>query len=451
MKTIGMVLAALVVVALVVGLGLVLGARRSGQSVGEFVATWGRGDDTPVAIETAADRRGPDTPDLFRPRAVGGAAFAARKPLIAHTCITDLDGDGRRDVLVADVLAARVTWLHPDAAGAFVEDAISDSIGAPVRVAPVDVDADGDLDVLVAAMGIMLPNNDRIGSVIVLENDGRMRFHERVLADGIARVTDVQPGDLDGDGDVDLSVGQFGYDQGEIRWMENLGDWRFESHQLLNLAGTIHSPVADMDGDGDLDIVALVSQEWEEVYVFENDGHGDFASHVIFGAATDDYCSSGIALGDLDGDGDVDVLYTNGDAFVATDYRPLPNHGVQWLENEGGLSFTFHRIDDYFGAYAPAVADLDGDGDLDGIAVSTFNYWDRPDARGVRWFENLGDGRFVSHGIAHDPTHLMTLDVGDLDGDGRPDLVTGGMALYPPFDRIERLTIWTNAGSSSGP
>ena len=66
----------------------------------------------------------------------------------------------------------------------------------------------------------------------------------------MARVTDIQPGDFDGDGDVDLAVGQFGYDQGEIRWMENQGELRFESHQLLSLPGTIHVPVADMDGDG---------------------------------------------------------------------------------------------------------------------------------------------------------------------------------------------------------
>jgi hypothetical protein len=418
-------------------------ANRSGRSIGDFVSSWFGGEKAePVKAAPGSEAWGPDALSMFVPRTLGGARFAAEKPLIAHVRVVDLDRDGANDVLTCDVLAARVTWLRGGADGSFTEMAIGDSIPAPVHAEPSDLDQDGDTDVLVAAMGVMLPNNDPIGSVIVLENDGRNTFRTRTLAKDIARVTDVQAGDLDGDGDLDLAVGQFGYDQGEIRWMENLGGWRFESHSLLNLAGTIHAPIGDLDGDGDLDIVALVSQEWEEIHVFENDGRGTFQKRIVFGAATDDYCSSGIALGDLDGDRDLDLLYTNGDAFVATDYRPLPNHGVQWLENVGGLAFAFHRLASYSGAYGPVITDLDGDGDPDGVVVSCFNDWSKPSARALTWFENTGNARFVAHGLATKPTHLVTLAAGDLDNDGKVDLVSGGMALYPPFETIERVTAW---------
>ncbi len=93
--------------------------------------------------------------------------------------------------------------------------------------------------------------------------------------------------------------------------MENLGDWRFESHSLLDLSGTIHSPVVDIDADRDLDIVALVSQEWEEIYAFENI-NATFRLRIIYGSTNEDYGSSGISVHDIDGDGDPDILYTNG-------------------------------------------------------------------------------------------------------------------------------------------
>ena len=226
--------------------------------------------------------------------------------------------------------------------------------------------------------------------------------------------------------------------------MRNLGDWQFESVILLHLSGTIHTPIVDLDNDGDLDIVALVSQEWEEIYAFENDGEGNFKTHLLYGVADDDYGSSGIGIADADGDGDQDILWANGDAFVATDYRPMPSHGVQWLENLGEMRFGFHRLGDFPGAYDPCGADIDNDGDLDIVSVSAFNYWDRPETQSIVCWENLGDGAFVQHDVAGEPTHLVTLDAADMNGDGKADLVTGNMNLYPPFDRIARITLWIN-------
>ena len=114
---------------------------------------------------------------------------------------------------------------------------------------------------------MLFPNNDKIGSVVILENDGKNNFKKHVIVDKIARVSDVRAGDLDNDGDMDLAVAQFGYDDGETRWIENLGNWKFKSHILQNLSGPINVEIVDIDKDGDLDIISLVSQEWEEIYV----------------------------------------------------------------------------------------------------------------------------------------------------------------------------------------
>ena len=366
------------------------------------------------------------------------------KPWITNLAIVDLDKDGLKDVVACDAKLNQVCWIRQGPAGTYTETKIGSQVRAPAHVTPCDIDGDGDLDLLIASMGMIFPNNDKIGSVVALENIGGGQFKNRVLAENIARVTDVEPGDFNRDGLIDLAVGQFGYDDGEIRWMENKGNWQFESHILMKISGTINTLVADMDGDGDLDIVALVSQEWEEIYVFENDGRGNFKPRKIYGSTNEDFGSSGISLVDMDKDGDLDILYTNGDAFDYIPPGPRPWHGVQWLENKGNLKFEYHRIGDFPGAYSARAVDVDHDGDLDVVVVSCFNKWDDPKAQSMIWFENDGRMNFTHHDITSNPTHLLILECADMDGDGWVDFVTGGMYTYPPYDRMSRVTLWKN-------
>ena len=246
----------------------------------------------------------------------------------------------------------------------------------------------------------LFPDNRRIGSVVILENDGHQNFTPHVVAQGIARVADVRAGDLDGDGDLDLAVAGFGYDDGETTWLENEGGWRFTPHVIQRLSGAINALIVDLNGDGRLDIVTLVSQEWEEVWAFINDGNGQFTPKLLWGSTNADFGSSWISVVDLDRDGDPDILYSNGDAF---DYAPAnsrPWHGVQWLENRGQLKFDMHRIADLSGASSVQAADLDGDGDLDVAVVSAYNKWDDPSAQSLVWLENNGHQQFTMHEIA---------------------------------------------------
>jgi len=345
---------------------------------------------------------------------------------------------------VADMLANRVGWIRQFPAGVYTEKWISPVLPAPAHVSVIDIDGDGDLDVLVACMGKLFPSNDKIGSVVILENDGRQNFTPRVIIDHIARVTDVRAADFNGDGRLDLVVGEFGYDDGETRWMENLGNWQFRSHILQSLSGVIHTIPVDIDNDGDMDFVSLVSQEWEELYVFENDGHGNFKSHLVWGSTNEDYGSSGIRLVDLNKDGLVDILYTNGDAFDYLPPRPRPWHGVQWLENKGGFKFEHHSIGLFPGASAAVAADFDGDGDLDIAAVSCYNFWEQPDSQSLIWYENDGKMNFTEHDISHSPTHLISLEAADMNGDGKPDLVSVRMNVYQPFTNDGRVVLWLN-------
>jgi hypothetical protein len=415
---------------------------RTGVRPGELLSRPAPFDLQGALAEGRAVARG-DRIAFLASRPIGQTITADDRPLVANVAIVDLDRDGRPDVLAADASANRIVWLQQQADGQFAERGIADVPG-PAHVAAVDIDKDNDLDILVASLGVLFPNNAPIGAVIVLENDGRQGFTPRTIVDKIARVSDVEAGDLDGDGDLDLAVAQFGYDQGETRWLENQGGWRFASHILQQLSGGINAVVADADGDTDLDIVSLISQEWEEIYVLANDGRGTFSPRRIFGASNEDFGSSWISVVDLDRDGDVDVLYSNGDAF---DYAPPKGrgwNGIQWLENTGRLSFAYHRIADFPGASSPQAADLDGDADLDIVVVSAYNDWARPESQSLVWFQNDGTMRFTMRDLSNTPTHLLTLAIGDVTGDARPDLVTGGAHMSWPYDRMSRLLLWTN-------
>lgn len=371
-------------------------------------------------------------------------------PLISHVQVIDFDDDGLLDIVVCDCKSNSVNLIRQHPANDFNETVLADGMIAPAHVDIIDFDKDGDKDIAVAVLGMLFPNNDRIGSVVILENDGKDQFTKHTLIRNIARVSDVRAGDLDNDGDMDLAVGQFGYDDGETRWMENLGNWKFRSHILQSLSGPVNVIITDIEKDGDLDIILLVTQEWEEIYCYLNDGKGSFSPKLLYGSSNEDFGSSGIYMSDVDEDGDDDILYTNGDAFDYIPPQGRPWHGVQWLENRGNFNFEFHRLCNFTGAYNARPADIDNDGDYDLFSVSAFNLWDRPESQSFIWLENTGGMQFVRHDITSSPSHLLTLELGDFNNDGLMDMVTGGMHTYPPYDRMSRIVIWFNNGKLSG-
>jgi hypothetical protein len=373
-----------------------------------------------------------------------GAAIG-QPPWIAHVLPVDLDRDGLLDVVACEAQDNQIVWIHQISRGVFQESVIASDMRAPVHVEAADIDGDGDLDLLVASMSVVFPNNDRIGTVFILENDGHQHFTPHIVLDNTSRVTDIRAADLNGDGKLDLALAQFGYDQGEVSWLERTGPWEFRRHVVLELSGAINVLVADFDGDGHPDIAALLSQQWEEIYLFQNDGRGNFAQKRIWGSTNEDYGSSGISLCDLNRDGRPDILFSNGDGFgPAATPGPRPWHGLQWLENRGDGNFRYRRIGVLPGAYSPVAVDLDGDGATDIVAVAAYADWNNRNRNviSLMWFKNDGTLNFEPHILARTPKDLITLGVGDFDGNGKPVLVTGGFYIYPPFDQLSRVTLW---------
>ena len=325
----------------------------------------------------------------------------------------------------------------------------------PAHTEVVDLDRDGIPDILVANLGSLLPTDRRCGSVVWLRGLGEGRYEPIALLKDKGRVADVRASDFNGDGKLDLLVASFGWKTiGEIYYLENrTDDWkkpRFTINLVEDRHGTIHVPIADLNGDGKPDFVALISQEHEAIVAFLNDGKGRFEKRTLYQAPHPGYGSSGIQLVDLNGDGKLDVLYTNGDVLDEP-YLLKPYHGIQWLENKGDLTFVHHPLTPMYGVHRAIAADLDGDGDLDIVAVSFLparNFEERSEKKldAVIVLEQTARGVFARHSLETETCDHVTCALGDIFGSGKIDVVTANFVDEPSR---HALTIWKNLGTIS--
>lgn len=372
----------------------------------------------------------------YETRALGGPGELGR-PVISDLRVEDLDGDGRAEIVVCDSAAGRVSslaWRD----GKWEEKPVFE-VSAPSRVVVCDYDGDGLPDLAVASLGIVSPTDSLVGSVWLLRNLGDGSYDPQPLMLNCPRVSDVKWGDFNGDGKPDLLVVQFGWrTTGGILWLEQQSPTTFVSHEIARVHGALQAEVLDFDGDGYLDFVALFAQEHESLVLFRNNGQGGFETRILAQGPQPAFGSSGFSMVDLDGDGDLDFIWTNGDMM---DEIPVakPYHGVRWVENRDG-EMVVHELARMSGCYRAVAYDLDGDGDLD-IVVSSLNFkWDEHDFPSLIWLENDGHQNFTARRIAYSPTNLASLVVGDFDEDGLTDIVVGGMHIPGPSARMGRIT-----------
>jgi hypothetical protein len=375
-----------------------------------------------------------------------------QSPGVAHLNLVRLRDPRRLDLLLCDMMTGTVAVADPTKQP--LQWTTLSRLHNPAHAEMVDLDGDKVNDLVVADLGKPSPSDELRGEVVWLRGKADGTFTAVPLLTHVGRVTDVQPADVDGDGDLDLIVAVFGWRQtGQILWLENqTTDWskpKFVPHELDPRHGAIHVPVADLNGDGRPDFVALISQEHETVVAFLNEGGGRFRKEVVYTAPHPAWGSSGIQLVDLDKDGDLDVLYTNGDTLDS--YQLKPFHGVHWLENRGTYPFVPHHLTDLYGVHRAVAADADGDGDLDVFAVSCV----MPDSlkshghpiASVVLLEQMAGGRFIRHVLERNGANHLTCVAGDWNGDGRAGLAVGHISLGGPGTRPGiGVTLWENRG-----
>lgn len=242
------------------------------------------------------------------------------------------------------------------------------------------------------------------------------------------------PGDLDGDGKMDIAVYFQTPDPGELMlaWFQNTGkdEPRFievpiDSVRCLNLGGRVH--VADLNGDGANDVILSYRGN---AYWYENDGQTQpgFTKHEFTDGS--DYFSGRIATADLNGDGHPDIVI--GNKYLISDGEKIPQFqvGEYW---DTSVSYAY-----------VATGDLDGDGDVDIIGYP-------PGVSSVVWYENDG-GVFPSftwhimHRLETDYDDAKFYDVKmvDIDQDGDLDVIMAYTVDTEPYRHKEQVFLFEN-------
>ena len=269
----------------------------------------------------------------------------------------DLDGDGDIDVLAASTDDDIISWYeNTDGLGSFgAQQIISSIANGAYAVYASDLDGDGDMDVLSASF-----LDDKIAWY---ENtDGLGSFGDQqvitTIADG---AVSVYATDIDGDGDIDvLSASTF---DDQIAWYENTnGLGNFGAQQTITTitdkARTVYA--TDIDGDGDMDVLSA-SFEDDKIAWYENtDGLGTFGDQQIITLFTSG--ANSVYTSDIDGDGDMDVLAA-----------ASGNNHITWYENTDGLgNFGEEQIitNEAIQAKVVFATDIDGDGKIDVVSGS---------------------------------------------------------------------------------
>ncbi|MBV2104610.1 MAG: DUF4347 domain-containing protein, partial [Candidatus Thiodiazotropha sp. (ex Lucina aurantia)] len=327
-------------------------------------------------------------PPSFTAHTITSAANGA-----ASVTTVDMDGDGDLDVVSASQNDNKIAWYENDGSQNFTAHTISTAASGAFAVTTADVDGDGDIDVLSASI-----TDDKIAWY---ENDGNENFTAHTITLGADIAASVAAADVDDDGDIDVLSASVGDDR--VVWYENDGNENFTTRTITSSAvGASFVTTVDLDEDGDLDVLSTSTYD-NRVAWYENDGNENFTTHTVTTSATE---ARQVIAADVDGDGDLDLLSAS-----------RSSDKLAWYENDGFENFTLHTITAAAGPVsAVAAADIDGDGDLDVISAS---YTDD----NVVWFENDGSENFTANTIASVTGEAFSVAVADMDGDGDVDVL----------------------------
>ncbi|MHC5114776.1 MAG: FG-GAP repeat domain-containing protein [Planctomycetota bacterium] len=341
--------------------------------------------------------------EIFRPDAIVPCADTPNAVLVR-----DFDGDDVLDVATVNGVGGSLS-IFPGQGDGTLAPRTDYPCSPGIQATAADLDGDDDLDIVTTTTG------DQTVSLMLNDGAGVMGPEVVIPIGGWTGGTTVA--DLDGDGDGDIAVTAVIGGNKRIVILLNDGAANFTMDgQYAVTFNPAEIAAGDFDGDGDLDLACANTWTPGAVCVILNNGDATFGPFTQYTTGEN---TTGIDAGDLDGDGDADLITTD----VRSDQVSV------LLCNGDGTFATPVAYPNFPHPQRLTLADLDGDGDLDAaVTCRQNNTIDENVFYAVAVMPNNGDGTFadaVSFGTAIGPSGL---DVGDLNGDGAPDIVAGNQS-----------------------
>jgi FG-GAP-like repeat len=399
---------------------------------------WSGGDGLIGPVSEWGDRF--DTATAISWRSVPGQlalSSAAMRDPVFHTIsnayvhpfgleVVDIDFDGDIDVLgCAEESNLVLLWLNNgDSPLTWTETIIDNDFPGGTEVYPADIDNDGDWDVIAASE----TGGNRVAW---WRNDGGDPIQwQRFIVDSYFPVAcSAYPSDVDGDGLLDIL--STSWTASDVAWYHNSGtDPIVWTKQIINTSfGGAHLVrTGDLDDDGDMDVVAAAGSE-HKIAWYQNDG-GTPISWTERTIVSSYSGARACEVADIDGDGRLDVVGTSWNRYIS------------WWRNAGGDPIQWQRQDIsniVYGGHSVNIADVDGDGRLDVLGVGwnagLIGWWRNTGGDPIEWTENI---------IADDYPNALWVRTADLDNDGDLDVVSTASASNS-FDWWE-ITEFGSAG-----